>query len=171
MRLETWPKIVCSCQVMLPRIAEVQALHLSSLRDIWTVQHCWGREARCSSCCVETSLAELYPPGERWESMYLDYFIKKGEEGKLHVMYLYISLYYPFICTNHSRYNHNYEPERNDFSLNLRQYRSPIFNCRKIYQYRKAKACTVLMYYHKYSLLSQMEIRNRAVLCNYNVMH
>lgn len=98
-------------------------------------------------------------------------FYKKGEEGKLHVMYLYISLYYPFICTNHSRYNHNYEPERNDFSLNLRQYRSPIFNCRKIYQYRKAKACTVLMYYHKYSLLSQMEIRNRAVLCNYNVMH
>ena len=47
-------------------------------------------------------------------------FYKKGEEGKLHVMYLYISLYYPFIGTNHSRYNHNYEPERNDFSLNLR---------------------------------------------------
>ena len=36
---------------------------------------------RCSSCCVETSLAELYPPGEWWESMYLDYFIKKGKKG------------------------------------------------------------------------------------------
>ena len=47
-------------------------------------------------------------------------FYKKGEEGKLHVIYLYISLFYPFICANHSRYNHKYEPEINHFSLNLR---------------------------------------------------